>query len=342
MRPRRDTAARPRPGARSRRAGGRLVRRGLSALFFAAALYLIWRQLSGISWGAFLIALAATSPWAIGASLLLTACSYACLSLTERLCALALGHPLSLAQAARIAVPSYALTNSAGFSPVTGTALRLQLYGRLGIRPRSATAIAVLAGTAVTLSGVVALGICFLLDPASAARAIHGPRVLVLAASAVMISLAALWFIAFSRQAPRWLGGGRGTDLALERRAVGLAAGLGDWLFSGLALFVLLQTTPLAGAPAFLAAYVAGCLLSAATGVPGGVGVFEAIVLGLSAVVSQAHETAAALLLYRCIYSLLPLSGVGALSAWRAFRARGSPGTLRASGGDKARRAGLA
>ena len=71
MRPRPDTTAKPRPGARFRWAGGRLVRRGLSALFFAAALYLIWRQLSGISWGAFLSALAATSPWAIGASLLL-------------------------------------------------------------------------------------------------------------------------------------------------------------------------------------------------------------------------------------------------------------------------------
>lgn len=103
---------------------------------------------------------------------------------------------------------------------------------------------------------------------------------------------------------------------------MGLLAGLGDWLFSGAALFILLPTPELAVFPTFLAAYVAGSLLSAATGVPGGIGVFEAIVLALATLFAQVHETAAALLLYRCIYSLGPLSIWGGLVLWRAWRRR--------------------
>jgi phosphatidylglycerol lysyltransferase len=308
--------------------GARAARLVLSGVMLAGAALLIWRQLSGVSPGAFLGALAATTPLALAASLLLTGCSYACLSITEWLSARALGHRLTVPQAARVAVPAYALTNSAGFSPVTGTAVRVQLYAPRGIDAKGAAAISLLAGAAVTLSGCVVLGLCFVIDPHTAARAVHGRAWAPLAAAGLLIAPAGLWFIAFARAAPRWLGGASGRELGRGVRLAGLMAGLGDWLFSGLALFVLLQTPQAGDLPAFLAAFVAGSLVSAATGVPGGLGVFEAIVLVLTPVVSQAHETAAALLIYRVVYSLAPLGLVtagGLIRRWRHAR-RAPPG----------------
>jgi len=257
---------------------------------------------------------------AIAATVVLTACSYMCLSLTEWLSARALGHAIRFPQAARVAVPAYALTNSAGFSPVTGTALRLQLYRHLGVTTKGAASVAMVAGAAVTLSGVVLLGVCFGIDPDTAAEVVHGSRSAAMAAALLLVSPAAFWFVAFSPRAPAWLGHARLSAIGLRMRLVGLAAGLGDWLFSGLALFVLVQTSSPADFPAFLAAYVAGSLLSAATGVPGGIGVFEAIILALTPLVAQTHETAAALLLYRCLYSLLPLALVGAVALARRLR----------------------
>jgi phosphatidylglycerol lysyltransferase len=269
----------------------------------------------------------------VAASALLTALSYTCLSTTEWLSARAVGHPVSFATAVKVAVPAYALTNSAGFSPVTGTALRLQLYRRHGLSAGQAASVAMVAGTAVTLSGIVALGICFLIDPAIAADAIHGPNWAATVVALVLITPAGLWFAAFSRRGPKWLGGHHVRGLSWRLRGLGLTAGLGDWLFSGLALLALLQTWSPGILLAFLAAYIAGCLLSAATGVPGGIGVFEAIVLSLTAVVSQVHETAAALLLYRFMYSLLPLSLVGATALVRRLRAPASePGPPRSTG----------
>jgi len=117
-------------------------------------------------------------------------------------------------------------------------------------------------------------------------------------------------------------------------RAFALTAGVGDWALSGAALYVLLPNPSLAAFPSFLAVFVLGSLVSAATGVPGGVGVFEAVVIGLSAVMARAHETAAALILYRAIYSLGPLLLTAlALLAWRGIRrlARAQPRSSRSA-----------
>ncbi len=300
------------------------VRRLLSVAFFAIAAILIYRQVATITLSAFLAALAATHPLAIALSILLTAASYLCLSGTEWLALQALSHRLSYGQAALVAIPAYALTNTAGFSPATGTALRLQLYARRGLSAGQSAAVAMLAGSAVSLSGLVAAGLLVVAAPWAFASALHGRISAVLFIGALLLAPAGLWFWAFTPQAPRWLGGGHPALPAARARLVGLLAGVGDWLFSGAALFALLPHPNLSAYPTYLAVYITGCLLSAATGVPGGIGVFEAIVLTLSTLFSQAHETAAALLLYRCIYSLGPLSLFGLFTAakrvWRATR----------------------
>jgi len=300
-----------------------IVRGFLSTGFFAAAAWLIWRQLSAMSLSGFLGALSATPPWAVLLSITFTVASYACLSRTEWTALRALGHRLSYREAAKVAIPAYALTNSAGFSPATGTLFRVRLYGRRGLTGAQAAAVALVAGVAVTLSGLAAAGLLMLLDPAAFGAAVRGPAWTAALVGAALTLIGGLWFYAFTPAAPGWLGGGRAV-LGWSSRVTALLAGLGDWLFSGAALFILLPTPEPAIFPTFLAAYVAGSLLSAATGVPGGIGVFEAIVLALTSVFTQVHETAAALLLYRCIYSLGPLAIWGGFVLLRTWRRRQS------------------
>ncbi len=306
--------------------GAPWVRRATSAIFFAVAAYLIYRQVSTLSLGAFLAALASTHPAAVALSIVLTGASYLCLSGSEWLALQALSHPLSYRQAAGVAIPAYALTNTAGFSPATGTALRLELYAKHGLSAGQSAGVAMLAGTAVSLSGIVAAGLLVVVAPATFAAAFHGSVWLALLAGGVLLAPGGLWFWAFTPRAPRWLGGSHPALPDMRLRLLGLLAGVGDWLFSGAALFALLPHPHLSTYAGYMAVYITGCLLSAATGVPGGIGVFEAIVLTLSAVFSQAHETAAALLLYRGIYSLGPLALFGVFSAakhtWRAMGKR--------------------
>jgi phosphatidylglycerol lysyltransferase len=289
-----------------------IVRRVFSIVCFAAAVWLIWTQLAQISFGDFLTALLATPAPAVVASVALTLASYLCLSGTEWLSLRAWGLRLGYWQTAQVAIPSYALTNSAGFSPATGTVIRVQLYAPRGLTAAQSTQVAMLAGAAVTVSGIVAGGAMMLLRRRLFTQALHVPEALVIAAALALMAPASLWFAAFTRGAPRWLGGSPQRDLSVARRALGLAAGLGDWVFSCAALFVLLPRPQWQIFPGFFWAYIAGSVLSAATGVPGGVGVFEAIMLLLTHIVARAHETAAALLLYRCIYSFGPLGLISA------------------------------
>lgn len=298
-------------------------RNAVAAIVFLAAAALLWRQLRSMSWSAFWEALRATEPFSVLAAIGLTLASYACLSGTEWFALRVLGHPFAYRQAAMVAVPAYALTNSAGFSPATGVLFRLQAYGRMGLGAGASTSVAALAGAAVTLSGLVAAGVLGLAAAGPVAAATNTPLGAVLLVAALLAVPGALWFYAFTPAAPAWLGGRRPVRLGTRRRALGLAAGVGDWLCSGAALFILVPHADAATFPLFLFVYVAGSLISAATGVPGGLGVFEAIVLGLSGLMAQVHETAAALLLYRCLYSLGPLGAWGAASLVRhAIRAR--------------------
>lgn len=107
-----------------------------------------------------------------------------------------------------------------------------------------------------------------LLAPATFGAAVHGPVWAAGLAGAALALPGALWFYAFTPTAPAWLGGGR-VSLPRSKRLLGMLVGLGDWLFSSAALFILLPNPDPAVFPTFLAAYIAGSLLSAATGVPG-------------------------------------------------------------------------
>ncbi len=295
----------------------------VSVVALAAAAWLIRHVLKGFSWPLFLLALRATPNWAIWAAIVLTPASYVCLGVTEWFALQSLGHRLNWHRAGRVAFASYAVSNSLGFSLATGTATRLRLYSPWGLSPKTITAVALLAGAAVSLSGVVTAGLALMARPSPFAEVFHWPRWVVEAIGLALIAPGALWFVVLKR-------GDRGAPPiahSAEGRAFALIAGVADWALSGAALYVLLPHPTPSTFPEFLAVFVLGSLVSAATGVPGGVGVFEAVVLGLSTLLARANETATALILYRVIYSLGPLvvmtSALGALQLLR--RLSGKP-----------------
>ena len=276
----------------------------VSILALAGAAWLIAHVLRGFSWALFVTALRATPGWAIAAAIVLTPASYVCLAVTEWFCLHSLGHRLSWHRVARAAFASYAVSNSLGFSLATGAATRLRLYSGWGLGPGAITATTLVAGTAVSLSGVVTGGLGMMLRPAGFAGAFHCSPAVIEAVGGVLLSPALLWFLTLRRPAQ----GQHRIARSLAGRAFALAAAIADWALSGGALYVLLPHPTLHGFPEFLTVFTLGSLVSAATGVPGGIGVFEAVVLGLSALLARANETATALILYRVIYSLGPLA----------------------------------
>lgn len=284
------------------------LRIGAPLIATAVAAWVLLPRLHAVGLRAVMSALANVPAQALFLAVVLTIGSYACLAVTEAEALRRVGRPLKLSRSAIVSTTAYAVSNTMGFSLASGGLVRLRLYRANHLSAGECARVTVLAGLAVSLSGLVAGGLGLV------ATALVRPPFLanlwLLAAGVALATPANLWFLAFRHRDD--------VPFTTTARWRALLAGLGDWIFSAGALFCLLQHAPVSAFPAFLAVYVLGSLVSAASGVPGGLGVFEAVVIALSGIVtSQVHETAAALLLYRLIYGIGPLVLMTAAAAAR-------------------------
>jgi phosphatidylglycerol lysyltransferase len=143
----------------------------------------------------------------------------------------------------------------------------------------------------------VTLGLAGLAAPAAVAGMLHWPEWGAVALSAALLAPVPVWFLVLRR----W----RSDQLGPRGRAVALAAGLGNWIFQGAAMFAL-AAHKVTDFPAFFAAFGLGSLIGSLLGVPADLGVLEATVLGSHAL-GAAHQGAAALVLFRVIFQLVPL-----------------------------------
>ena len=98
-----------------------------------------------------------------------------------------------------------------------------------------------------------------------------------------------------------------------------VVASVADLAFAAAALFVLLPDSAQVSYAAFLAVFVLAAVASAATGIPGGLGVIEyVVVLALPGVPTA--ELLGRLLAFRLVYYVMPLAIAAALLAVHEFR----------------------
>lgn len=266
---------------------------------FGAAIWLLRRELGAASLASIVAGFRATPIWAIGIAIGATVASYLGLAGSEWWALACIGRKLSGWKIGLVTLVSYALSNGLGFSLATGGASRLRFYRAWGLGGSEIAAVTVLAGAAVTLSGAVAAGAALLLVPGI-------PAPLRLLAIGLVVP-AWLWFGRLPTSV-RILPKVTLTNPNLQLRLAAFAAAILDWILSGLALFVLLPNASADQFAGFLAVFILGSVVSAVSGIPGGLGVFEAVVMALSHSFAQSHDTVAALVLYRVIYSIGPLT----------------------------------
>jgi phosphatidylglycerol lysyltransferase len=294
-------------------AAARVVRVLTPLLVLGAAIWIGRKAFEEIQPQALVKALGATPIAAIALAAASTAISYACLAGQEWIALKAIRRPRPLLPVMGASFAGNVLSSFMGFGLATGTALRLRLYRWARLGARKVAALSVLCSVATYLSGVVTLGLCLVISPGRPARAVGWPEPLVLALGAAALLPAGLWYVLFRR-----LSRARGeARLGPGARTAALAMGMADWIFSGLALFVLSVHRP-GDLPVFLTVFLLGSLIGSLAGVPGGVGVLEATVLRYGGGV--AHESAAALILYRAIYFLAPLALTAAGLAFGQLR----------------------
>lgn len=251
----------------------------------------------------------------IALALALTAGSYLALTFYDVLALRVIGRPLPWRTAALASFTSYTLSHNLGLSLLTGGSARYRVYAAAGLDGMDVARVVAIAGATFWTGVTVVAGVALLshagpvtiasltLDSAQAHLA--GAVLLIVMATLVATAglLRPLSVFGFVLPAPR------PSQLAGQ---IGIS--LVDIACASAALLVLIPGAGPAMLPAFVLAWSLAVIASVLTHVPGGIGVFEAIVL--AALPGDRATLFAALIAYRFIYYLLPLGVAVLLLAW--------------------------
>ena len=212
---------------------------------------------------------------------------------------------------------------SVGLAVLTGAAVRLRSYSRYGLDALDVARLSVFVTVTATLGLITTGALAFLTTSGRVGFLTYSFS---LAPLGVLLLLPIVGYIAwgvFGRAEfhghGRWRIRRPSLGLALEQ--IGISSI--DWVFAGTVLFFLLPPSLHVSYSGLLGVYLVAQTAAVLSHVPGGVGVFEAIVLALLTIPGDGRVTsralaaslAASLFVYRVIYYLLPLCGAIALSA---------------------------
>jgi phosphatidylglycerol lysyltransferase len=218
-----------------------------------------------------------------------------------------LGQKINRARIALTSFAAFAIGHNVGFVALSGAAIRLRLYGAVGV---PAADVAVMSGFFVlttALGSMLLIAVAMLLQPTEASLLLRLPTTLTVSLGIVLLGVLVLYTIwTRRRRAPLVV---RNWSLALPSTGLTLAQtiiGAVDLCLAALCMYVLLPDTAHVSYSAFLAVYVLSVIAVMITNVPGGIGVLESVViLALPSVPTD--QLLASLMAYRVIYYLMPL-----------------------------------
>lgn len=280
----------------------------IGTLLFGASLAFLARELEQLGPARLSHALRAVPSHALTLALILTIVNYALLTLQDQLAVTYAGATVPRGQVAFASFIAYAVSNSVGFALLSGTSARYRFYARWGVGPGQLSRIVLFYSVSFWVGlGLVAGGSLLLAPPAGLDAVL--PAAGLRAAGAVILLVIGVYI-------GGCLSGQRAVRFARwtvpvptpALMAAQVCVSVCDWLLAAGVLFVLL---PPAARPAFLpfaGAFAAAQFAGLASHVPGGLGVFDSLIVVFLRDHVGVADLASALVAYRVIYYIVPLA----------------------------------
>jgi phosphatidylglycerol lysyltransferase len=254
----------------------------------------------------------------------LTALSFFILSFYDVLGLSAIGKPQPYWRALLGSFTAYNLSHNLGFAPITGAAARWRAYRGTTLDAADIARLVVIAGVTFWLGIFLLLGVFLILFPGALrihdATMPHATQALI--GGAVLAGIA-VYLVACARQTgPLNILGWTLPVPSLRQALIQFMLAATDIAVASAALLVLLPPEVWHHYPDFLVAYVVAVVVALLAHAPGGIGVFEAVVLVTLPEVDK-PSLISALILYRLIYYWVPLFlalallGLNELRMWR-------------------------
>jgi phosphatidylglycerol lysyltransferase len=232
---------------------------------------------------------------------------------------------------------AYGLSQTLGFPAVTGSAVRYRFWSSWGLTTAEIARAVAFAGATFTAGVMLMSGSALLLEPASTLARTHLPHAAARATGTVLLAALAAyvaWSIAFGgrpirppRRLARRVPAIAGYELPVPRARLAfaqLALGALDWTVAAAALWVLLPPETSIHFLPFVGIFVLAQFGGIASNVPGGLGVFETLMVLLLGPHLASRHALAAVIAFRAIYYLIPFAVAVASFALLELRTHGA------------------
>lgn len=312
----------------------------LILLVFALALHVLQATLARYRYRDILAYLRSLPGDQVGSAIGLTILGYLVMTGYDTLAFRYIRHPLPYFKIALASFIGYAFNNNVGLSGVVGGSLRYRLYSSWRLSAVDIAKIIAFCTVSFWLGFVLLGGGLFVAAPPQIPAAIHLPFNSIRALG-ILLLLPALAYIAwiFIRKEPMRIGQWEFELPSAQLFAGQVLTSAIDWTIAATVLYFLLPNALPIPFEQFLAIFLLAQIAGVLSTVPGGLGVFEAIVVIFLAPFFSASAVVGSLVAFRVIYYLLPLFVAtillgtheiverreGVARAWRIF-GRWAPG----------------
>jgi phosphatidylglycerol lysyltransferase len=279
----------------------------IGLVLFIAALEVLRVELRAVSWHELIADILRTPPSRLGLAVAVTALNYVALTGYDLLAFAYIRKPLPRGQIAMASFVAYAISNNVGFAMLSGASVRYRFYTRWGVTAEELSRI-VFSYSVTFWLGLLALGgLSLVMGPLPAARELPAHQLLT-SVGWILVLVPPFYLVTtVVRRAPL-----RFRQLELPLPSLSIATGqvvisAVDWALAGAVLYVLLPPSPLTFL-GFLGIFLVAILLGMISHVPGGVGVFEGLMVLLLKPYLPSSELLPTLVVFRAVYYLLPFS----------------------------------
>lgn len=215
---------------------------------------------------------------------------------------------LAPAKIATTAFVSYAVGNTIGFTAFSGTAIRYRFYHGWGVSKGKIAQLIIFTHLTFWLGLFAVGGIVFIIDPLTLPSALKLPFDSVHPLGLIFLSLVLIYFaVSYYWKRPLQLGSESILFPSPKISFQLIAVSCLDWGIACSVLYLLLPATSGWSYPGFFGIYILALTAGLISTVPGGLGVFETVILLLRPASLPASDLLGALIAYRIVYYFIPL-----------------------------------
>jgi len=257
----------------------------------------------------------------LGLAILLTFLDYWVLTVYDTLALRYIRHCLKYPKIALASFIGYVFSHN--MTIVGGSTARYRIYSALGVSAGEVAKLVIFCGLTFWLGFFAIGGAVFVLEPREIPAVLHIPFATVRPLGMIFIAVVAAYLIVIAlRRRPLTI---RGWEFSIPsvRISVGqIAVASLDWLLACGVLYALLPAVAKLTYIKFLGIFMLAQAAGLLSYVPGGLGVFEAVIMLLLSDRLEKSAIASSLVLYRLIYYLLPFAVATTLLAVHELAAK--------------------